>query len=111
MIESQAVASKLSRAAVFLVATLNDGEDSPRAVREMCGDLAGFVRAVGFRDLDGELSCIMGFGSDAWDRLFGTPRPKELHPFQEIRGKHHAVRLVRSGLDTSCSQTADRFGR
>jgi putative iron-dependent peroxidase len=91
MIESQAVASKLSRAAVFLVATLNDGEDSPRAVREMCGDLAGFVRAVGFRDLDGELSCIMGFGSDAWDRLFGTPRPKELHPFQEIRGAHHAV--------------------
>ena len=33
----------------------------------------------------------MGFGSDAWDRLFGGPRPKELHAFQEIRGAHHAV--------------------
>jgi len=90
-IESQAVASKLSRTAIFLVATLNEGDDSLDAVRAMCGDLAGFVRAVGFRDLDGGLSCIMGFGSAAWDRLFGTPRPRELHPFREIRGQHHAV--------------------
>lgn len=90
-IESQAVASKLSRAAIFLVATLNEGEDSLNAVRAMCGDLAGFVRAVGFRDLDGGLSCIIGFGSQAWDRLFGAPRPKELHPFREINGRHHAV--------------------
>jgi putative iron-dependent peroxidase len=89
-IESQAVASKLSRAAIFLVATLNEDPGSLDAVRAMCGDLAGFVRAVGFRDLDGGLSCIMGFGSDAWDRLFGGARPKELHPFREIRGRHHA---------------------
>jgi putative iron-dependent peroxidase len=33
----------------------------------------------------------VGFGSEAWDRLFGAPRPKELHPFKEIRGQHHAV--------------------
>ncbi|MDR6305220.1 putative iron-dependent peroxidase [Nitrobacter vulgaris] len=89
--ESQAVASKLSRAAIFLVATLNDGETNLNSVRAMCGDLAGFVRAVGFRDLDGGLSCIMGFGSDAWGRLFGDPQPKELHPFREIRGRHHAM--------------------
>ena len=60
-------------------------------VRALCGDLAALVRAVGFRDLDGRLSCVTGFGSDAWDRLFGEPRPKELHPFREIRGQHHAV--------------------
>jgi putative iron-dependent peroxidase len=33
----------------------------------------------------------MAFGSEAWDRLFGPPRPKDLHPFREIRGRHHAV--------------------
>jgi putative iron-dependent peroxidase len=33
----------------------------------------------------------MGFGSDAWDRLFGQPRPAALHPFREIKGTHHAV--------------------
>ena len=34
----------------------------------------------------------MGIGSDAWDQLFGQPRPAELHPFREIRaGARHAV--------------------
>jgi putative iron-dependent peroxidase len=34
----------------------------------------------------------MGFGSELWDRLFGLPRPAELHPFQEIKaGNRHAV--------------------
>jgi putative iron-dependent peroxidase len=34
----------------------------------------------------------MGFGSNAWDRLFGQPRPAELHPFREIRAAaRHAV--------------------
>jgi putative iron-dependent peroxidase len=34
----------------------------------------------------------MGFGSDAWDQLFGPPRPALLHPFREIRaGARHAV--------------------
>jgi putative iron-dependent peroxidase len=81
---------------MFLVVTVNEGPacEGPAceaAVRALCGDLAGLLRAIGFRDLDGRLSCVMGFGSDAWDRLFGAPRPKELHPFREIRGQHHAV--------------------
>jgi porphyrinogen peroxidase len=47
---------------------------------------------VEFRDLEGQLSCVMGFGSEAWDRLFGSPRPAELHPFREFRaGRRHAV--------------------
>jgi len=33
----------------------------------------------------------MGFGSDAWGQLFGQPRPKDLHPFREVQGQHHAV--------------------
>ncbi len=34
----------------------------------------------------------MAFGSAVWDRLFGTPRPAELHPFREIvAGPRHAV--------------------
>jgi porphyrinogen peroxidase len=35
---------------------------------------------------------VMGIGSDAWDRVFGEPRPAELHPFREITsGPRHAV--------------------
>jgi putative iron-dependent peroxidase len=90
-VESQPVVARLSRSAIFIVATVRENAESLGATRALCGDLAALVRAVGFRDLDGGLSCVMGFGSDAWDRLFGAPRPKGLHPFRELRGQHHAV--------------------
>ncbi len=90
--EPQAVVQPLTRAAIFLVATINSGGGSREAVRSCCGDLPALLRAVGFRDLEGNLSCVMGIGSDAWDRLFGQPRPAELHPFREIKaGPRHAV--------------------
>lgn len=89
---SQPVDAPLTRAAIFLVVTLNPGADNRATLRSLCGDLAALVRAVEFRDLDGQLSCVMGFGSEAWDILFGAPRPAELHPFREIRsGTRHAV--------------------
>jgi putative iron-dependent peroxidase len=89
---AQAVAAPLTRAAIFLVATLNPGSENRAILRSLCGDLAALVRAVEFRDLEASLSCVVGFGSDAWDRLFGQPRPAELHVFREIRsGARHAV--------------------
>ena len=89
---AQPVAAPLTRAAIFLVATVNPGLENRAILRSFCGDLAALVRAVEFRDLEAGLSCVVGFGSDAWDRLFGSPRPAELHPFREIRaGTRHAV--------------------
>jgi putative iron-dependent peroxidase len=89
---AQAVAAPLTRAAIFLVATLNPGPENLAVLRSLCGDLAALVRAVEFRDLEGGLSCVIGFGAGAWDRLFGQPRPAELHPFREIRaGARYAV--------------------
>ena len=89
---AQAVAAPLTRAAIFLVAALNPGSENRATLRSFCGDLAALVRAVEFRDLEGSLSCVVGFGSDAWDRLFGQPRPAELHVFRTIHsGARHAV--------------------
>jgi porphyrinogen peroxidase len=89
---AQPIVSRLTRAAIFLVVTLNADPDSRTVLRSFCGDLAALLRAVGFRDLEGGLSCVLGFGSEAWDQLFGPPRPAELHPFREIRaGNRHAV--------------------
>jgi putative iron-dependent peroxidase len=88
----QAVVQALTRAAIFIVATVNSGGASREAVRSFFGDLPALLRAVGFRDIEGDLSCVMGIGSDAWDRLFGRPRPAELHPFREFKaGSRHAV--------------------
>lgn len=88
---SQPVVAALTRSAMFLVVTINPGSGPEETVRGLCADLSALLRAVGFRDLEGNLSCVMAFGSVAWDRLFDGPRPKELHPFREIRGVHHAV--------------------
>ena len=88
----QPVGAPLTRAAIFLVVTVNPGVEAETAARALCADLAGLVRSVGFRGPDERLSCIMGVGSNAWDRLFAAPRPAELHPFQEIiGGPRHAV--------------------
>lgn len=88
-VESQPVLTPLTEAALFLVLVIRDGGED--AVRELVPDVAGLRRSVGFRAPDGDLSIVVGFGSDAWDRLFGGPRPAELHPFRELRGpRHHA---------------------
>ncbi len=86
-VSPQAVATPLTRSAIFLVVTIGRTPESRATVRGLCADLAGLVRSVGFRELDGSLSCVMGIGSDAWDFLFGAPRPVELHPFREIRAE------------------------
>jgi putative iron-dependent peroxidase len=89
---AQPVSAPLTRAAIFLVAALKPGSDVRATLRSFCGDLPALFRAVEFRDLEAGLSCVMGIGSDCWDRLFGSPRPAELHPFREIRAaERHAV--------------------
>jgi putative iron-dependent peroxidase len=88
----QPVTAPQTRAAIFLVLTVNRGQQRTAAVRALCADLGQLVRAVTARDIEGHLSAIIAFGSDVWDRLFGAPRPAELHPFREIRaGPRHAV--------------------
>ena len=89
---AQPVTAPLARTAIFLVVTLESSPDSRTIIRSFCGDLPALLRAVGFRDIEAGLSCVLAFGSDAWDRVFGSPRPAELHPFREIHGgDRHAV--------------------
>lgn len=89
---AQAVGRPLTRAAIFLVATMKPGSVPRAIIRSFCGDIAALVRSVGFRDIEAELSCVMGVGCDAWVELFGLPQPKELHPFREVRAEtRHAV--------------------
>jgi porphyrinogen peroxidase len=88
----QPVLAPLTSAAIFLVVCIKPDRESYATVRSLCADLPGIFRAVDFRRIEGGLSCVASFASDAWDKLFGKPRPLELHPFRELRsGGRHAV--------------------
>ncbi|MDQ2635762.1 MAG: Dyp-type peroxidase, partial [Actinomycetota bacterium] len=85
----QPVLAPLTPAAIFMVATIDDGGE--QAVHDALPDISGLVRAIGFRDPTKNLSVVTSIGSDAWDRLFSGPRPAELHPFIALDGpRHHA---------------------
>ena len=76
-----------TQAAIFLVLTVNPGAED--AVRNVLADVSGLRRSVGFRVPDSSLTCVAGLGSEAWDRLFGDPRPASLHPLPAFRGDRH----------------------
>lgn len=85
--QPQPVLSPPAPVAVFLVVTIEPGGEP--AVHDLLTGLAGLIRAVGFPSPDSGLCCATGVGSVAWDRLFGDPRPQELHPFRELEGTRH----------------------
>jgi putative iron-dependent peroxidase len=88
-IEPQSVDAPLSRAAVFLVVTIKPEDEAMAQARSVISDIGTLVRAVGFRDLNGHLSCNVGIGSGAWDRLGRAQRPSRLRSFAEVRGPTH----------------------
>jgi len=90
--EPQAVLAPLTGNAIFLVAVVNSDAESEDTARGLCADVAALVRAVGFRDLTGHLTCVTGIGASAWDRLTALPRPAGLHPFREfLAGNRYAI--------------------
>jgi putative iron-dependent peroxidase len=111
----QPVLSPLTSAAIFLVVTIDPGSEP--VARDLLSDLPALERAVGFRVPELTLSCVAGIGSQAWDRLFGGPRPAELHPFHELIGpEHHAVSTpgdllfhIRAGRLAPCFELASQM--
>ena len=83
----QPVLAPLTPAAIFLVATIDEGGEA--AVHDALPDISGLVRAIGFRDPAKRLSVVTSIGAKAWDRLFAGPRPAELRPFAALDGGRH----------------------
>jgi putative iron-dependent peroxidase len=97
--EGQQVLAPLSLSAIFLVVTMHPGPEADAALRSIGDDIGGLTRSVGMRDPEAALSCVVGIGSEAWDRITAsgaatgapTGRPAGLHPFIELRaGERHA---------------------
>jgi porphyrinogen peroxidase len=112
---AQPVLSPLTVAAIFLVVTIDPGGEA--TARDLIADCAALQRSVGFRIPDAGLTCVVGIGSAAWDRLFSGPRPAELHPFRELVGdRHHAVSTpgdllfhIRAGAMDLCFELAGQI--
>lgn len=89
--EPQPVTESRGMHAIFMVLNIRSTPESATVVREFCADLGALVRSVNLRDANRSVRCILGFGSDAWDRLFGAPRPAKLHVLPEYRGDKHTA--------------------
>lgn len=89
----QDVTEKPGENAIFIVYGLNDGKESIEKVKDLCTNFSALIRSMRNRFPDLEFSCVIGFGPEAWQRLFPSMnKPKELEPFIEIKGdKYTAV--------------------
>ena len=83
----QSVLNTLTASAIFLVVSIDPGGEP--VARDLLAEVAALERAVGFRVPELDLSCVVGIGSQAWDRLFSGPRPAELHTFRQLVGPEH----------------------
>jgi porphyrinogen peroxidase len=90
-IDAQSVGAPLSNAAIILVVTVGDRAEHLDRARDALADVGELVKTVGFRDLGGRLSCVVGIAGSLWDRLSPTARPVELHPFVRIDGPVHTA--------------------
>jgi len=88
-IDAQSIQAPLSSSAVFLVLEVIDNEKAISGLRNTFGSIDDILKTIGFRDLDGKLSCITAIGSALWDRLGTTLRPKELKAFTPFEGIRH----------------------
>ena len=90
-IAPQSIDAPLSGSAIFLVVGAAEGDAALAKLCTALGGLDDLVKTVGFRDLSGRLSCIVGLGSNFWDRLHPGSRPRELKPFAPIEGQAHTA--------------------
>jgi porphyrinogen peroxidase len=71
--------------AVYLTLCVGPTDADVARARAVCADVPTLVRSVGRRDSAAQLSCVVAFGADAWERLVpGRGRPQQLHTFRPL---------------------------
>ncbi|MDR1448887.1 MAG: Dyp-type peroxidase [Propionibacteriaceae bacterium] len=82
--DSQDVYKGIGESVIFSTLQLKraDAAAERAAVRDFAGLVPAVLRSLKIRCPGDRLKVAVGFGSDAWDRLFpGRPKPRQLEPF------------------------------
>ena len=97
--------------ALFLILSVGPSEADAARVREVCAMVPTLVRSIGRRDSAAGLSCVVGMGADAWDRLVpGRSRPLQLHPFRALADGHPQRGMQRAAPRARRAQFLSRAG-
>ena len=101
----QDVTQKPGENAVFIVYALKDLPDTIDKVKDVCANFSALIRSMRNRYPDMQFSCTIGFGADAWKRFFPEQgNPKELQPFEEIKGVKLTAVSPRGYCSHRCKQ-------
>lgn len=87
----QSVDTPPTAASLFLVVVAGRSDEDAATVRDVVVDIDGLIKAVGFRELAGTLSCVIGIGAAFWDRIGPSRTPAGLHPFVPLTGPVHSA--------------------
>jgi putative iron-dependent peroxidase len=87
----QAVTSYPGENAVFIVLGINPDADV-NEIKEFAAGFSALVRSLRNRFHSDDFNAVLGFGAQAWDRLFpNIQKPKELTTFDEIKGEKYTA--------------------
>jgi putative iron-dependent peroxidase len=121
---SQLVVQDLTRAAIFLVVTVNPATADRAAVRSFCSDLPALVRAVGFRDIEGTYVIVQKYLHDlaGWnaqstetqERIIGRTKLSDIELDDAVKPPyaHNALaKVVVDGKEIKIIRDNMPFGR
>ncbi|MER8018176.1 Dyp-type peroxidase [Streptomyces griseoluteus] len=89
--EPQYIDAPLTAAAAFLVLTINSGDEAMDKARSVVASIEDLIKDIKIQVNTGIFTCNLGISHHAWEPLTRKPLPKELKPFQEIRGAQHTA--------------------
>lgn len=94
---------------IFIVYRLIEQANAINKIKDVCSNFSALLRSMNKRFLDAHFSATIGFGADAWKRIFPDKgSPKELSIFKEIRGDKHTA--ISTPGDILLHIRADRMG-
>lgn len=94
--------------ALFITLSIHPTDDATQAILDFTGEFTALIRSLNKRFANTHFNAVMGFGREAWTRLFPHKNmPKELVTFKPLQGKKHTA--VATGGDLFFHIRGDNF--